>query len=430
MRAQPEVDIGPVLVRRLGAAAVADAASCRAFSIGGMVPSAVVRPADGVELAAGVAAVGEAGGALVPIGLGAHRALGHGPARYDVALVTDGLARLRDYTPADMTITVEAGVTVSALADALAREGQWLPIEPPHPARTTVGGMLAADLAGTLAASQGRVRDYVIGIGTVTAAGTPTRAGGRVVKNVAGYDLMKLFIGSLGTLAVLTEATFKVRPLPEQQHGLVFRVRDLSAALALGAEIDGVLAVWASGALGERANKATVTVRLGGVAADVAAARARLGDLAGRHGAEIALDADASDATVAAVFASARDFSASAECDLVLRLAMLPSRLAAVAQAAAAHVPSAAALADPRRGVLTLAVASGDPQEAVTMIAALAQVADGHGAHLVVERHPDALAPTIAVWHPLPAALPLMRRMKAALDPAGVLAPGRFVGRI
>jgi glycolate oxidase FAD binding subunit len=427
-------DVADRIATQLGAAAVAAADACARWEIGGVVPALVVRPADQRELAASVATVAAAGGVLVALGRGAHRSLGHAPSRYDLALVTERLNVVREYTPADMTVTVEAGVTAADLADALAREGQWLPIEPALPHATTIGGMLAADLAGPLAAAEGRLRDFVIGLTAVTAAGIPTRSGGRVVKNVAGYDLMKLFVGSLGTLVVVTEATFKVRPLPERQHGLELRVTDMNAAFALAAAIGGQLAVTIDGELrGASARTTTVFARLGGVAADVAMRRARILDVAARHGATAEVDADLADAATSARVAAIRDFAASAEGDVVARIATLPSRMCALA----ADAPTALATAingkwqaDPSRGVLTIALGAGAPGEVPGLLAALGRLADAHAARLVVERWPLALAAAITVWHPLPASLPLMRRMKAALDPSGVLAPGRFVGRI
>jgi len=367
----------------------------------------------------------------VPLGRGAHRGLGHAPARYDVALTTERLDRISDYTPADMTVTAEAGVPLAELTRLLAREGQWLPIEPALPAVTTVGGLLATDLAGPLAAAEGRIRDFVIGIGVVTAAGVPARAGGRVVKNVAGYDLMKLFVGSLGTLAVVTDATFKVRPLPECQRGMVLVARGMAAALELGRAIEGALAVSAAGDLAARDRVAIVVVRLGGVAADVATRRARIADLAARHAATVELDDEHDYPDVVARFVAARDFAAAAHGDLVVRYATLPSRLPSIAHDALQAVsPSTGTWQDdPARGVLTIALA-GEAPAVTTLLGSLTRVADAHGAHLVVERYPVALAPAVEVWHPLPAALPLMRRMKAALDPVGVLAPGRYVGRL
>ena len=215
------------------AAAARDLAARRALAIGGVVPEAVATPATRAALVECVREAGDAGAALVPLGLGAHRDLGHAPARYDLALSTRELAAIVDYAPADMTVTVESGVTLAALDVLLTSHGQWLPLDPPLPARTTVGGLLAADLSGPLRASQGRVRDYVLGIAMVTADGRETRAGGRVVKNVAGYDLMKLMVGSLGTLAVITEATLKVRPRPEVTRVIELALADRDAALAL-----------------------------------------------------------------------------------------------------------------------------------------------------------------------------------------------------
>lgn len=409
----------------LGASADADRGACESWAIAGVVPALVARPSDAAEVAATVAAAAASGAALVPLGLGAHRGLGHPPARYDLALVTERLARIRDYTPADMTVTVEAGTTVAELDEVLAREGQWLPLEPPVPDVTTVGGLLAADLAGPLAASQGRARDFVIGVEVVTAAGVRARAGGRVVKNVAGYDLMKLFTGSLGTLAVLTEVTFKVRPRPEAQRVLVFGARDLASALAVASAItarEGVLAVVASaGADGTR-----VLVRLGGVSADVAAAVAGLLPMTTAAGVELEIDGADTDPAVAAALARVRDFAQHVAGDVVVRCAVLPSRLPAVASAIAAAVPDVVAWrADALRGTLHGALAT---ERATAALATLAGIAARHGAHLVVERWPVALAGSVAVWHPLPTAFPLMRRMKQALDPTGVFAPGRFVG--
>jgi glycolate oxidase FAD binding subunit len=413
------------LVAALGASADADRGACESWAIAGVVPALVARPSDAAEVAATVAAAAAAGAALVPLGRGAHRGLGHPPARYDLALVTERLARIRDYTPADMTLTVEAGTTVAALDAVLAREGQWLPLEPPVPDVTTVGGLLAADLAGPLAASQGRARDFVIGVEVVTAAGVRARAGGRVVKNVAGYDLMKLFTGSLGTLAVLTEVTFKVRPRPEIQRVLLFAVPDLTSALAVAGAVtasEGVLAVVASA----DADGARVLVRLGGVAADVAAAATRVLPVTEAASVELERDGADTDPAVAAALARVRDFAQHVAGDVVVRCAVLPSRLPAVASAIAAAVPDVVAWrVDALRGTLHAALVTA---RATAALATLAGIADRHGAHLVVERWPVELAGSVAVWHPLPAALPLMRRMKQALDPTGVFAPGRFVG--
>jgi FAD/FMN-containing dehydrogenase len=124
------------------------------------------------------------------------------------------VARLREHTPEDMTCTVEAGLTLGALQAQLGRAGQWLPIDPPDAERVTIGTLLDENLSGPRRFGYGTIREHLIGIGVVLAGGRFIRAGGKVVKNVAGYDLCKLFVGARGSLGVVVEATFKLRPLP------------------------------------------------------------------------------------------------------------------------------------------------------------------------------------------------------------------------
>jgi glycolate oxidase FAD binding subunit len=127
-----------------------------------------------------------------------------------------GLDRILEYDPADLTVTVQAGCPVGVLDAALAEHGQWLPVNVPWPERTTVGGMIAMGLVGPLRRTYGTLRDQVIGIEWVGGEGQVLRSGGRVVKNVAGYDLMKVHVGARGRFGVLTQATFRVRPRVER----------------------------------------------------------------------------------------------------------------------------------------------------------------------------------------------------------------------
>jgi glycolate oxidase FAD binding subunit len=132
----------------------------------------------------------------------------------DLVLDLSRCNRLLDYQPGDMTVTAEAGIPLAALQRELATKGQFVPLEAPLPERSTIGGILAANPSGPLRSTYGLTRDWLIGIGVVSAAGVRTKAGGKVVKNVTGYDLNKLYTGSLGTLGVIVEATFKLAPLP------------------------------------------------------------------------------------------------------------------------------------------------------------------------------------------------------------------------
>src|SRR5439155_426323 len=174
----------------------------------------------------------EAGGSLTgEHGGGTKDYLGD-PRPTDLILETTSLDGIVEHVPADLTVTVGAGTRFRELEDALARAGQMLPLDPPHGDAATIGGIVAANSSGFRRARYGGVRDLLIGTRCALVDGTVARAGGRVVKNVAGYDVNKLLIGSLGTLAVITECTFKVTPLPAATAGLRARFRRAADAYA------------------------------------------------------------------------------------------------------------------------------------------------------------------------------------------------------
>jgi len=143
-------------------------------------------------------------------------------ARMDLVLSTQGLNRVLEHAAGDMTCTVEAGCTITALRQVLARHGQRLALDPLWPDCATVGGVLATNDSGPLRQAFGSARDLLIGVTIALPDGTLARSGGKVVKNVAGYDLPKLMVGALGTLGVITQATFRLHPLPRESGTLVF----------------------------------------------------------------------------------------------------------------------------------------------------------------------------------------------------------------
>src|SRR5689334_16162622 len=177
-----------------------------------------------------VRAAYEAGEAIYPIGGGTALDYGNEPARPGRDLELATLNRVVDYTPRDMTIVVEAGVRMADLAATLAAEGQHLPIDVPRAAEATIGGVVATNWNGPRRYGYGTIRDYVIGINAVDGRGTSFKGGGRVVKNVAGYDFCKLLTGSLGTLAVITQVALKVKPQAESAATVVAGCPDLATA--------------------------------------------------------------------------------------------------------------------------------------------------------------------------------------------------------
>jgi len=208
--------------------------SLDAYRVDGRTPWAVVMPGDLDQLAAVLALAHREELAVVPWGGGTAMAMGQPPERLDLVLSLAQLNRVLEHEPADLTATVQAGITMAALQAMLGSRQQWWPIDPPRPAAATVGGVLATNASGPKRLLYGTPRDLLIGITVVHADGTISKAGGKVTKNVTGYDMMKLYIGSLGTLAVLAEATLKLRPLPPGQELIwsTFTSREAASAAA------------------------------------------------------------------------------------------------------------------------------------------------------------------------------------------------------
>src|SRR5260221_2032726 len=185
-----------------------------ADAIAGVQPKLVIEPGTGRELAEILRLSNEAGLAVIPRGGGTKLGWGNPPARADLILSTARLNEIIEHAWADLTVTVEAGCTIQRLQETLAEHGQRLALDPLWPERATIGGVLSANDSGALRLRFGALRDLIIGVTIALPDGTLASSGGKVVKNVAGYDLPKLVTGALGTLGVITRAVFRLHPLP------------------------------------------------------------------------------------------------------------------------------------------------------------------------------------------------------------------------
>ena len=374
-----------------------------------------------------------AGKAFVPWGGGNRQCLGYPLGRYDAALVTTEMSRITDYEPADLTITAQAGMTIAALQAALAEHGQCLPLDIAKPERQTVGGVVAARANSLRRLSSGSVRDLLLGVSVINCRGELIRGGGKVVKNVAGYDLPKLYCGSLGTLGLITEATFKVSPLPEASA---------TAALALDAEhnsedvLDHLLASALSpsfvfllspaAALAVVPGAGDTQYLLLGFDGDAEAVAWQVETL----GVGCLDDASASIARVAL-----RDFALQ-DAPMTAEFHILSSQVGAFSRMLEWTA---------RRGGFTAAVASdvalgliaahfaplGENADWPKFYADLKDKADRCGGSFIITQMPDALrAADVLVWSPLLPDFSLMARLKETLDPARMWNPGRFVGKL
>jgi glycolate oxidase FAD binding subunit len=387
------------------------------LTVDGLAPRSIAEPASLDELAAALREANERGHAVVPWGAGRHMSLGNIPARYDLALRMTKLDRVIEYEPADLTITVEAGLTMSQLQSVLAEHGQFLPID--APAEATAGGVLSAGLSGPSAHAYGLPRDGLIGCKIALADGTVVKAGGRVVKNVAGYDMQKLVVGSIGTLGVMAEATFKVAPLPPAQQTLVatFSTVDEAAAAVRAADQRSL----ALRAVALRLARAHVTAAfwLSGPQSAVERTRRELGEVCGA-----ALTERLEGEAPTRWWPDHGQFADAADA-VTLRVSLLPSDVGGFCGRMRDHAGEIVAY--PTTGLLLARLAPGGVDDIVGFVEDARREAIERGGSLVMTAAPVEVKTRIDVWGPAGSAQSLMRRLKEQFDPRDTLNPGRYV---
>src|SRR5712691_1140 len=210
---------------------VSDPDELRNYAVDGLLPRFAVIPETVEQVSQTVALANQQGFTLLTRGGGSRLNLGGIPERCEILLETTKLTRLLEHEAPDLTCHVEAGITLAALQAQLATKGQWLALDPPNAQQATIGGILASNASGPKRLRYGAARDVVIGLHVVQASGEIARSGGRVVKNVAGYDLNKLYIGSLGTLGIIVEANLKLQPLPISERTLLLTYANVNDAM-------------------------------------------------------------------------------------------------------------------------------------------------------------------------------------------------------
>jgi len=431
----------------VGAANVLGDVDLAPYVVEGRTPEAALSPGSVDEVRAVVEIAAGAGIPIVPWGGGTAAAVGTPASRPGLVLDLKRLRQLVEHEPGDLTATVEAGMTMATLQSALRARGQWLSLDPPDPERATIGGVIATNASGPRRHLYGTARDLLIGVTVVTGDGVLVRGGGKVVKNVAGYDLPKLFVGSHGTLGIVVSVTVKLRPLPEDERlvAVVFdRSKDAGAAARAVMASDLIpnalelIDAEAARPLGlEPAmgpGRCALIVGFDGVAQQVEWQCGELGRLTAPFGGHAAGPLPASAwPRLASATRDAFDPPAA-----VMKLVVLP---AAVTEA----IEQGASAARQRGlrsswschagvGVITAALASGSPAPEPGPIASVLHdwraLARAAGGHATLDWAPLAVKSSIPVWDDAGAAGRIMQRLKASLDPHNVLNPGRFVAGI
>ena len=421
--------------------------------VDGKQPALGIAPRSVPELAAVVTELHQAESATILVGGGTMLDLGKPPTAAEVALCTGSLNQITEYQPADLIVTAQAGVTLANLQETLREHDQTLPLQVPCPDRATVGGAVAANVNGPLRYAFGTAKDLVMGMQFVQGDGTLVMSGGKVVKNVAGFNLHKLQVGALGTLGVIATATFKVYPLPRADQSLIFTFEDADAAFAAAHAM--------------RAHHPSSAV-----VGNTVAQQCLFGAVRGAHvllvrfmGAQRAVARQVRDATTAGAEAGANATeevcgadgvslwqmcvdlgSDSAPKNILFKASSVPTEMRHVyadLSRSAEHLEGEAGIvADPLNGSLKCGIRSADGQNHGSSVqtSTLAQllgflqnaraVSQEHGGSLVLQRGSLAVKTAFDVWGPDPQGLGVMHSLKRTFDPRNILNPGRFVGEI
>ena len=392
-------------------------------AVDGVRPGLVARPTSTDEVAAVLRAAAAHRLSVVPRGRGTKLSWGRPPTSADVLLDLAGLDGVTEHAAGDLIVSARAGTRLAGLQQHVADAGQRLAVDETV-AGASVGGTVAAATSGPTRLVGGTVRDLLIGVTVVRADGVVAKAGGKVVKNVAGYDLGKLVVGSFGTLAVVTEATFRLHPVPPARRWVSTPVGDAEHAHRLvqqvvhGQVVPAAVEIdWAAG--GDGVLTVLLEGREAGVEARAAGVRGLLGDRS-------------TDADQAPAAWTAYPWSEAPAGPTALKLTCVLTGLADVLRAArepADGVP-VSLRGSAGAGVLYAAIAPGAPVDAVVRrVERLREACRRHDGAAVVLDAPAEVKGALDLWGPV-AALDLMRRVKDQFDPDHRLSPGRFVGGI
>jgi glycolate oxidase FAD binding subunit len=446
----------------VGAANVAgEFAQLATYEMDRKLPAAAVRPGTSEEVAEIVKFAASEKLALVATGARTKLGIGYAPTRYDLALDMTRLNRVIAYDPGDLTLSVEAGVPLAKLTQVLAEHRQFLPLPVPFMNRTTIGGLIASGVDSPLRQFYGTARDFLLGVEYVTGEGVAAKSGGRVVKNVTGYDIHKLMIGALGTLGVITRVNFKTFPMPMERRGYVPRFRSADQALdlchsfaqsplaPLSIEVFSpqVAGLFESAAALRVAEAPLPKHVFSSDAWAVSITYAGSQNVLARFVADVARVAEPYDVrgltmlteeNLPPVWNRQREFipiaMASSPATTIVKMSVLPIRmkeaLAAAQKSAETNDLRWAAMAR-GLGIIYFAILPSDHteewrQRVANVTSATQEACAKLAGHATIPWAPAEWKSTLQIWGPPRADAAQMQKVKAVFDPQRTLSPGRF----
>jgi glycolate oxidase FAD binding subunit len=415
----------------------------RNYAVDGVLPRLVIIPETVEQVSQTVALTNQQGLTLITRGGGSRLNLGSIPERFDVLLETTKLTHLLEHEAPDLTCHVEAGITLAALQAKLATKGQRLALDPPDAQQATIGGILASNASGPKRLRYGTARDMVIGLRVVQSSGEIARSGGRVVKNVAGYDLNKLYIGSLGTLGIIVEANFKLQPFPNNERTLILTFSNAEDAMGTVIDLTGSLLTPTaielidSNAASDMTDFFGLTLPTDGytLAVNFEGSTSSID----RQMNETRLLARNNDAILSDdMVGKAQDefwnivrehTQGTVTCKATVLVSKMANYLKSIKQVCQKLELEAAVVAHAGNGILYIELRPADATfrlvEAIKELRLNAQEARGS---MVVERCPPDLKRRISVWGEPDQNFFLMQRIKQQFDSKGTFVKGRFVG--
>ena len=433
------------LVQIVGEAGLLPDDQLSRYTIDGMDPQAVVLPSSTHEIQEVLDYASDSGLSVIPAGSGTKLGIGNPPEQVDLVLSTSRLDQVLEYEPADLTVTVEAGIQLAVLQAKLTEHGQYLPLDPPYADRCTIGGITATNASGPSRLQYGAARDRVLGMRVVQSSGTVVKSGGKVVKNVAGYDLNKLYLGSFGTLGIITEVSLKLQPLPETECTALLTFAEIGEAVNVGSEISGsqllptFLNLFVNSALLTGSPEPCLLIGLDGHPETVEWQIDSVKTVAQQNGA-IGVEVYEGQRqqelrTSMCAFPEGESAASTVISRANLRMTDIGDFVDTTLEVNESTTWQVQAMGLMGNGVIYV-IFSDFPdsdvpvQHVADTVTNLRDVAAGVGGNLIVESAPTALKHQLDVWGPVGRSFELMKAVKTKLDPIGLLNVGRFVGGI